>query len=723
MADYADKPQPKAKPSDEDDVIKTARDRWDRAYEKERDNIDAAYEDLQFLSGSQWPAEIAQERENDSRPVLTVNRLPQFVHQITGDIRQMKPAIKAVPVDDAADEQVAGLLGGLIRYIENRSDATGVYFQAADQQVPAGIGHWRVLTEYADDSTFEQEIRIASVDDGISVLWDPDAKRLTREDGQYCFVPFDFNAKAFKEKYPDADSAGFETLNNWANLGDWYSDDHVRVCEYWVKKPIKRTLALTVDGKVLDLTDEDKEQQALAKSMGARIEQRDSYKVCRYLITACEVLEGPTEWPGRYIPIVPVLGEETRIGRKTIRNGIVRWAKDPQRMYNYARSSQTEVIALQPKAPFMVTETNVSKYQDVWENANAKNYPYLPYEPDSKNGGQAPQRIPPPVSSQGIDEAVALAAEDLKAVTGIYDASLGARSNETSGKAIIARQREGDVGSYVYIDNFARAIRHTGKILVDLIPHIYDTQRTIRIMGEDGRIDLIKINQAQAEAGQQGITTKIVNDVTVGSYDVVTEVGPSYTTKREEAKEGMLEFMRGMPQAAPILVDLVAEAQDWPLKDRIAKRARATIPPNILMAEELEEQGASPEEVKAALQQAQQPPPDPKVMQMQAQLEMDQQRMAFEQQAKQAEMAMKERQAELDAQLAREKLSAEIELKRTEMVMKDQLERERMAREMAIREMEMNANAAAKREEMAQRGEIERERSKQQAKKPAAKSN
>jgi hypothetical protein len=317
MADYADKPQPKAKPSDEDDVIKTARDRWDRAYEKERDNIDAAYEDLQFLSGSQWPAEIAQERENDSRPVLTVNRLPQFVHQITGDIRQMKPAIKAVPVDDAADEQVAGLLGGLIRYIENRSDATGVYFQAADQQVPAGIGHWRVLTEYADDSTFEQEIRIASVDDGISVLWDPDAKRLTREDGQYCFVPFDFNAKAFKEKYPDADSAGFETLNNWANLGDWYSDDHVRVCEYWVKKPIKRTLALTVDGKVLDLTDEDKEQQALAKSMGARIEQRDSYKVCRYLITACEVLEGPTEWPGRYIPIARRSATASCVGRRT----------------------------------------------------------------------------------------------------------------------------------------------------------------------------------------------------------------------------------------------------------------------------------------------------------------------------------------------------------------------------------------------------------------------
>jgi hypothetical protein len=603
---------------------------------------------------------------------------------VTGDIRQMKPAIKVVPVDDQADEKVADIKGGMIRYIENRSDASGIYFQAADTQVSAGIGHWRVLTEYADDSTFQQEIRIAGVDDGIAVLWDPDCRMLTREDAKFCFVPVDYSTDGFKEAFPDAQVSDFATLTEWSNLAQWYADDHIRVAEYWVKKPQKRVLVRTHDGKTLDVTDDDDPDQtgaltsaqkiALAKAMGDTIEYRDSYKVCRYLITAMEVLEGPEEWPGMYIPIIPVVGEETKIGRKVVRKGIVRDAKPVQQMYNYGRSTQTEVFTLQPKAPFMVTEINVAKYQDVWNTANRKNWPYLPYEPDGKNGGVAPQRVAPPVASQGVNEAVALANEDMRRVIGIYNASLGDKSNETSGVAIRARQHEGDTGTYLYIDNFARAIRHTGKILVDLIPHIYDTQRTIRIMGEDGAIDIMQINQETDQAGQpildpRTAQPRIVNDVTVGSYDVVAEVGPSYMTRREEAREGMIEFMKAVPQIGPLIIDKVAKAQDWPMADDIAKRARAVIPPQILQAEEMEKAGASPEQIQQAQAQQQQgPPPDPVAM-AKAQREMqgaqidaqkhqaEMESHALDTQAKGQDLQVKGRLAAIEEQTALAKLA------------------------------------------------------------------
>ncbi len=628
-------------------LLVEARKQYDRAMDRERDNITAAYEDLEFMAGglAQWDAKAASDRADEGRPILTVNQLPQFVHQVTGDIRQMKPAIKVVPVDDDADPKLADIRGGMIRYIENRSDASGIYFQAADGQVAAGIGHWRVLTEYADDTTFEQELRIAAVDDGVSVLWDPDAKRLTREDAMFCFVPVDMTKDAFNAQYPNANEAGLEDAKSWTNYSEWVTDDIVRVAEYWLKKPTKVRLALTADGRTINLSEEPEAEALLmqiAEQSGSpppRIEERDTYKICRYLITASDVLEGPEEWVGRFIPIVPVVGEEVRIGRKLIRKGIVRDAKDPQRMYNYFRSSQTEVVALQPKAPFLVTETNVAKYQDVWNNVNTKNYPFLPWEPDPKNGNAPPQRIAPAVSSQGVNEGVIQANEDLRRVIGIYDASLGAKSNETSGKAILARQREGDTGTYLYIDNFTRAVRHTGKILIDLIPHIYDTQRTIRIMGEDGKIDLMKINQEVDETGQPIMGRDgqpvMLNDMSAGAYDVVAEMGPSYTTKREEAREGMIAFLQAAPDAAPLVLDLVARAQDWPMADKFASRLRSMVPPQVAKAEQLQEQGVPDEQIQEMMSQP--GPPDPA------------------QQAQQAEMAAKAQTAELGMKVAESK--------------------------------------------------------------------
>lgn len=578
----------------DDDVHALALDRFELATDHDRHNADAAYADLEFCDlEEQWPADARKLREDEKRPCQTFNRLPQFIRQITGDMRQMRPSIKVVPVDSGADKEVARIRAGLIRYIENRSDAQSVYVQGAEAQVKCGIGHWRVIKEYADDVTFNQELRVVAVKDGLGVKWDPDAVLPNKEDAKFCFVPVDFSHDKYKERWPGAPLSDLSDDERGTATG-WYGADFVRVCEYWIKKPSTRTLALLAGGAIEDLTDDPAKVERY-RAQNIRVETRESYSICRYLINHAGILEGPVHWPGRYIPIVRCVGEEVQIGRKTYRRGVVRFAKGAQQAYNYSRSQQTEIVALQPKAPYLGTEANFKGWESFWNYANVKAFPYLPYTPDPKNGGTAPQRVPPPVSSQGVSEAIALAAEDMKAIIGIYDAGLGARSNEVSGRAILARQREADIGSFVYQDNWSRAIRHTATILNDLIPHVYDAERTIRILGEDGKEQLIDINKAAPGDGTEE-TERVVNDVTVGAYDVVFQPGPSYSTRREEARDGMNSFIQAAPQVAPLVLDLIAEAQDWPMAERIGKRLETLLPPEVQRreAQERGEQGAAP---------------------------------------------------------------------------------------------------------------------------------
>jgi hypothetical protein len=442
-------------------------------------------------------------------------------------------------------------------------------------------------------------------------------------------------------------------------------------------------LALLPNGSVDDLTDETPESIAALRAMapGIRIEEREGYKVVRYLVTAAHVLEGPVDWPGRLIPIIPVVGEEKQIGRKVVRRGLIRSAKDSQRMFNYFCSAQSEVVGLQPKAPFIGTEENFRNYLEEWSRANRESLPFLPYKPDPLNNGMPPQRVQPPVSSQGITEGLTLALENMKGTIGIYDAGLGNRSNETSGRAILARQREGDIGTLVYIDNWVRAIKHVAKVLIELIPYVYDTERMIRIMGEDGKIDLTWINrpvgiqEIDPETGEAAAIQRIENDVTVGAYDVVIDMGPSYTTKREEAKESMREFIQNVsPEYIPAIADLYAKAQDWPNADEIARRMETLAPPPIqrLIAQQKKELG--PDE--------QLPEPTPEE-QMQAQ--MQQAAAELELQAKvlgnekiKAEIAktMKEASGEegqTAATLEAQKAAIELQMKQVELEAKRQL--------------------------------------------------
>lgn len=748
---------------DLDAVLSEALDRYEAGWEKDRQNQSDAYDDLKFLGDevAQWDAVAWQQRKNEQRPILTVNKCPQFIRQVTGDIRQLRPAIHVVPIDERANETVASdVMPEMVRYIERRSDAKGSYFNAADQMVGCGIGHCRVFTEYAAASTFNQEIGIGIIVDGVAVVWDPDAIELTRKDAQFCFVPVDFERKRAEAKWPDkAIDAPLTQVG--AAFGEWTNDDHVRICEYWRKVPMERELALYKDGRIVDLTgdkyggegtadttdeeegetadtpiEEDEEKstkdeahyrvgegeqrcanctmyrephgcvatqdpvsadmlcdhfelkpevmtlgsmsgyeqpmrpplgpdmgpkRADAIAAGARIEKRDSFKVERYIISGQAILEGPEEWPGMNIPIVPFLGEEVKIGRRVIRRGIIRLLKDVQRLYNYAISADAEAVALQPKAPFKGTRKNFENFLDQWETANTRNWPFLEYDPDPDNGGRPPEREPPPVASTGIRELLQVATGDMSGVTGIYPPALGQASNETSGKAITARQREGDTGTFHYIEAFSRAIERVGQIVVDLIPHIYDNDRTLRVVGDDGKQIKLDINKQIIDPNGDGIATVAFNDVTVGAYQLSIEMGPSYSTKREEAREGMQVLMQSLgQQVAPLFADLYVQGQDFPLSKQISQRLKFLLPPQIAQAE-AQQSGEPP------------PPQQPQQQNPEAQLK------AAELNLKQQEVQGKTALAGAQAQLDQKKLEVEL------IKINAEIEKARIAQDTALR--------------------------------------
>jgi hypothetical protein len=645
-ADGDDKPK-----SDWPEIHREALLEYERDYAREQGNIEDAYEDLRFRRGrlnDQWDALALEARKG--RPCHVVNKLPQFIRQVTGDMRQSRPGIKVVPVDDGADVETAEVRAGMIRYVENRSKAKHVYTTGADSQVTAGIGHWAVTTEYANAGTFNQEIRVIGIEDGVSVVWDADSFLPTRSDADHCFVPNDMTRAKFKKQWPNAVQSGFDTSlcgsGSTSYFDNWHHDDYIRVVQYWKKKPLKRTLALMPDGSIEDLTDQIKdapEDQVraglkwLTEQKGARVEQRDSYSICRYLITMAEVLE-ESDWPGMHIPIVPVIGEEVRVGRDVYRHGIVRYARDLQRMVNYYASAETEVVALQPKSPFVGTKKQFQDHYDLWETANTENHPFLEYTADPQAPGP-PQRVPPPVPSQAIQLGAQNAANDMKAVIGIYDASLGAKSNETSGVAIARRDQQGDTGTFVYHDNFALAIERTGEIINELFPKIYDTQRTIQILGDDGQPNMVQINKPMIVDG----IAKIQHDMSSGSYDVVMEQGPSYATKREQAQDGMTEFIRAFPPAAPLIGDIYAKSMDWPHAQEIGERLEEALPPPIKAKLQAE---------RAQKDQAAGNPPSPEMQQQAAQQQQAEQEAQQAKALQMAELKAKADEAEAKARKA-----------------------------------------------------------------------
>jgi hypothetical protein len=527
---------------------------------------------------------------------------------VTNDQRQNRPSGKVIPADDHADIEVAEIFNGMVRHIEYISDADVAYDTACENQVSYGEGYIRILTEYCDENTFDQDIKIGRVRNSFSVYMDPTIQDPTGADAKWCFITEDITKDEYQRMYPD--SAPITTLQTLGvgdqNLSQWLMEDTIRVADYYYVDYDRTTLNM-YPGNVtaFEGTLEDKQLKAIyGKPKRSRESDRVKIKYCK--INGYEILE-EREWAGKYIPVVRIVGNEFEVDGRLYVSGLVRNAKDAQRMYNYWVSQEAEMLALAPKAPFIGYGGQFEGYENQWKTANTTNWPYLEVNPDVTDGAGAtlplPQRAQPPMASSGLLQAKAGASEDIKASTGQYNASLGMSSNERSGKAILARQREGDVGTYHYGDNLARGVRHIVRQLVDLIPKVYDTQRVARIIGIDGDTDMVKLNPDQPEAVkkimQGDIVIEKIYNPSVGKYDVVVATGPGYATKRQEALEAMAQLLQGNPQLWQVAGDLFVKNMDWPGAQEMAKRFAKTIDPKLM------EDGDKSPELQMAEQQMQ----------------------------------------------------------------------------------------------------------------------
>jgi hypothetical protein len=572
-------------------VLERARKRFDRCVQAEAKNRAKALEDLKFYAGEQWPAEIQATRNTEKRPCLTINKIPTFVNQVTNDIRQNRPAIHVSPVGEGSDKQAAKIFYGLIRSIERNSRADIAYDRGAECAARAGFGYWRILTEFESDTDFNQRILIRSVRNPMTVYLDPDHQEPDGSDTKFGFVTEMVDRDEFKDEWPDKNPCDW-SASQGENFKNWITDKQVRIAEYYEIEKTPRRLVLLETGFRGWKDELHADMLAQIKDGTVKVMRErdvDCAQIKWYKLTAHDVLD-ETDVAGRWIPIVKVIGDEIDIQGEVIYAGVVRHSKDSQRMYNYWKTAETEQVALMPKAPFIMEEGQVEGHEAQWKNANRKSYPYLLYKGTNVAGRPAPppQRQPFSGPPAALIQAAAGAAEDMKATTGIrFDATLAERMHDESGRALRELKSAGDNGSFHYIDNLGRSLRHTGRILVDIIPKYLDTKRIITILREDDVEEQVQIDPSQPQAYQElkqasanGIS-KIFNPK-VGEYGVTCTIGPSFATKRIEAAESMMDFAKALPNTAAIIADLIAKNQDWPGADEMAARIAKSLPANLI---------------------------------------------------------------------------------------------------------------------------------------------
>lgn len=557
-------------------------------------------EDLKFAAGEQWDEKDKKARADEGRPCLVVDKLGQYKRQVVNDSRQNRPGIKVRPVDSGADVETAEIFQGLTRHIEDRSNADTAYDTALGSAVDGGFGFFRILREYATESSFDQELCIKRIRNPLTVLFDPDCQEADGSDARRVYLYEDIPEDVYEATYPDAEKIDWSADD--IKGSDWFAEKKVRVAEcYWIEKE-QKTLHLLADGTTA--TDEEiQEAQADGVEIPEIVQSREvPVNVLKWgKFNGKEYLEGPQTEPGKWIPVIPVWGNETDIEGKVIHTGMIHPAKDAQRLYNYSRTASAE--RLSKPGVYVAADGQINEYAEDWDGTN-RNVAVKRYNPMDVAGTMVP---PPRFDATDIPSALVqdmqISEHDIQGALGMYNASLGEKSNEKSGKAIVARQREGDMANFHFHDNLARAIRHAGRILVNLIPKVYDSARTVRVLGQDGTAEMVQINPDLPVASAK-MSGKAIYNLNVGEYDVSVSVGPSYTTQRQEAADAMGQMFQGNPNLMPLIGDLFFRSQDWPMADDIADRLKLMLPPQILQAEE-QKDGPDPK-VQAMMQQVEQ---------------------------------------------------------------------------------------------------------------------
>ena len=573
-----------------EDFLKEMREEYELDFDYDRINREQALEDKRFLAGEQWDPVVLEQRKG--LPCLVINSVPQFIAQLVGDWRENKRSVKVLPTEDG-DKNIADIRADLVRSIETQSRADRVYDNAFESAVACGDGALRVAVEYARDDVFDQDIFVRPIDDALSVIWDRLSVDPTGRDARHCFVDDLIPTKDFERKWPDCKPSELSTRVYNQMVGRrWIEPDGVRITEYWRMIERNRMLVLFEDGSIRFV---DKDLDDLIQKHGNPVKSRVA--PCSYaqmhLVTGFDILSGPYEYRLTRVPVVRMTGRTVNIAGQRTRYGIVRFMKDSVRLRNFWRSVAAEQLGYAPKAQWIAPQSAVEGREDEFRRSHLTRDPLMVYNDDAS---APPERLAPPPMQTALHEEAAINAQDMKDVTGIHDASLGIKSNETSGRAINARQREGDVASITYYDNGNAAVLEAGDIINQLISQIYDGTRIVRIVGEDEKVKFQKINDPNDPDSP---------DMTVSKYDVSLSTGASYTTRRVEAAQAMMDAVQVWPQLLQVAGDLVAKAQDWPGADDLAERLKKTIPQQFLDPEDRQQPDPQLQQMEAAIQMLQ----------------------------------------------------------------------------------------------------------------------
>jgi len=586
----------------QDDFLVLARQRWQTIDNTETKLRTLQRRDLDFFASDQWDQKIKKQRTEDGRPCLTINRLPGYVRQLTNEMREGRPGIEITPVDSGADPDLAEALQGIIQHIEANSDADVAYQRAADAQVRIGRGWFRIVPEYADDTSFEQELRIKSVRNPNTVYFDAASQEMDGSDARYAFIVEDIPNPEYDLRFGKDTRESLEVFaRSGEKFNQWMPEGKTRVAEYYYLEPKKRTLHALQNGMLVDdaqMNDPVFQQMVAEQQIDptpVSTREVEGRQLCWALINGARILEGNEtktagrKMPGRWIPIFPVYGEEIDNDGSVDWKGIIRDSIDSQRMSNYWKSAKTEAVALAPKAPYIAEEGQLESHEDEWQLANVKNLSVLRYKAKALDGHLIgpPQRntAEPPIQAMAM---LSLEAEnDLRATSGFsYDVGAQEKRLEQSGRAIIARQKQGELGNSHFSAHQSIALRHAGRVLLDLIPKYYDTPRVKRILGRDGQQREVLIHAGNPEAAQrmaqaQGLAHLRIFDLSIGRYDVRVSAGISFASQRDQDQQTMTSIMQANPAMSNILGDLLFGTMNSPIAKRAASRLQKALPPEL----------------------------------------------------------------------------------------------------------------------------------------------
>jgi hypothetical protein len=549
--------------------LEHVRQRYEFAVEAERDQRRLAVEDARFANAEdgQWD-DISSDNRRD-RPRFQINRISPVIDQLVGDQRQNRIGIKVIPQQEGTRE-IAEVIQGMVRSIEQQSAASDVYDLAFEEQITTGYGCWEIVSEYIEDS-FEQELKIKPINSAATaVFFDPSAREYTKSDAKYAFKEVFLDDETFEELYPNANPVSFEEedFSEGTQNNQWRQKDGIRVAEYWYKEPYMKKLALMESGITIDY-DED---GAAAEEMGdsvVELREVESHQVKMIITNGEEILEGPYEWPGKNIPLIPVYGKETYVQDAKFTRGIVRFSKDPQRALNFAFSMILEAVSLAPKDPYIATTKNIAGYEDIWKTLNTVRPPVIPYTPDPINKGAPPSRAGAPAVQESLLSVMEQAKRGMHAVTGMEASSMGENVGLKSGKAIQAEQAKGDRGSYRYQSNLEKSLTYSGEQLIDLIPKFYDTDRIVRILGPEEKDEQVRINMTVVMADGEEV---IINDLSMGRYGVLAVPGPAFATQQQETVAQLTTLAGENPMVAELAFDLIIKNMNLQGKEELLER-------------------------------------------------------------------------------------------------------------------------------------------------------